>query len=64
MFHWFTSGLLMVMVILGGQGTLIGPLLGALVYVVLEEALSQLTEHWMVIFGPLLIVIVLLRNRG
>jgi branched-chain amino acid transport system permease protein len=64
MFHWFTSGLLMVMVILGGQGTLIGPLLGALVYVVLEEALSQLTEHWMVIFGPLLVVIVLLRNRG
>ena len=64
MFHWFTSGLLMVMVILGGQGTLIGPLLGALFYVVLEEALSQATEHWMVIFGPVLILIVLLRSRG
>jgi branched-chain amino acid transport system permease protein len=64
MFHWFTSGLLMIMVILGGQGTLVGPLLGALLYVVLEEALSQLTEHWMVIFGPLLILVVLLRRRG
>jgi branched-chain amino acid transport system permease protein len=64
MFHWFTSGLLMIMVILGGQGTLVGPLLGALVYVVLEEALSQVTEHWMVIFGPLLILVVLLRRRG
>jgi len=63
MFHWFTSGLLMIMVILGGQGTLIGPLLGALLYVVLEEALSQVTEHWMVIFGPLLVLVVLLRRR-
>jgi branched-chain amino acid transport system permease protein len=64
MFHWFTSGLLMIMVILGGQGTLVGPLLGALVYVVLEEVLSQVTEHWMVIFGPLLVLVVLLRRRG
>ena len=64
LFHWFTSGLLMIMVILGGQGTLVGPLLGALAYVVLEEALSQVTEHWMVIFGPLLVLVVLLRRRG
>ena len=64
MFHWFTSGLLMIMVILGGQGTLVGPLIGALVYVVLEEALSQLTVHWMVIFGPLLVLVVFLRSRG
>jgi branched-chain amino acid transport system permease protein len=64
MLHWFVSGLLMVMVILGGQGTLAGPLLGALLYVVLEEALSGVTEHWMVIFGPLLVVVVLLRSRG
>ena len=63
-FHWFTSGLLMIMVILGGQGTLIGPLIGALVYVVLEEVLSQLTVHWMVIFGPLLVLAVLVRSRG
>ena len=63
-FHWFTSGLLMIMVILGGQGTLVGPLLGAVGYVVLEEALSQVTEHWMVIFGPLLVLVVLLRRRG
>jgi branched-chain amino acid transport system permease protein len=64
MFHWFTSGLLMIMVILGGQGTLVGPLAGAVGYVVLEETLSQLTEHWMVIFGPMLVLVVLLRRRG
>ena len=64
MFHWFTSGLLMIMVILGGQGTLVGPLLGALVYLVMEESLSQVTEHWMVIFGPLLLLVVLLRRHG
>jgi branched-chain amino acid transport system permease protein len=63
-FHWFTSGLLMIMVILGGQGTLVGPLLGAAGYVVVEEALSQVTEHWMAIFGPLLVLVVLLRRRG
>jgi branched-chain amino acid transport system permease protein len=64
MFHWFTSGLLMIMVILGGQGTLLGPLLGALVYAVLEEALSGLTQHWMAIFGPLLLAGVLMARRG
>ena len=62
--HWFMSGLLMIMVILGGQGSLAGPVIGAVLYVVVEEGLSHVTEHWMVIFGPLLVLTVLLARRG
>ncbi|MBV9532024.1 MAG: branched-chain amino acid ABC transporter permease, partial [Bradyrhizobium sp.] len=55
---------LMVMVILGGMGTLFGPLVGALAYLVLEELLSQVTEYWALIMGPLLLLIVLFGRGG
>lgn len=55
--HWFLSGLLMIMVILGGQGTLFGPAIAALLYVVAEETLTNVTEHWMLLFGPLLVLL-------
>ncbi|MDR3487619.1 MAG: branched-chain amino acid ABC transporter permease [Bradyrhizobium sp.] len=61
---WTRSGDLMVMVILGGMGTLFGPVLGAIVYLVLEEFLSQLTEYWALIMGPLLLLIVLFGRGG
>src|SRR6202000_1925044 len=50
--YWTRSGDLMVMVILGGMGSLFGPVIGAIVYLVLEEFLSQLTEYWAMIMGP------------
>ncbi len=61
---WTRSGDLMVMVILGGMGSLFGPVLGAIVYLVLEEFLSQLTEYWALIMGPLLLLIVLFGRGG
>jgi len=61
---WRQSGELMVMVILGGVGTLYGPVLGALGLVLLEEVLSGWTQHWMIILGPVLIVVVLFARRG
>jgi branched-chain amino acid transport system permease protein len=61
---WTRSGDLMVMVILGGRGTLFGPVIGAIVYLVLEEFLSQLTEYWALIMGPLLLLIVLFGRGG
>jgi len=61
---WTRSGDLMVMVILGGMGTLFGPVIGAIVYLVLEEFLSQLTEYWALIMGPLLLLIVLFGRGG
>ena len=61
---WTRSGDLMVMVILGGMGSLFGPVIGAIVYLVLEEFLSQLTEYWALIVGPLLLLIVLFGRGG
>ncbi|MGJ4939998.1 branched-chain amino acid ABC transporter permease [Bradyrhizobium sp. HKCCYLS1011] len=62
--YWTRSGDLMVMVILGGMGTLFGPVVGAVVYLVLEELLSQLTEYWALIMGPLLLLVVLFGRGG
>ena len=62
--YWTRSGDLMVMVILGGMGTLFGPVIGAIVYLVLEEVLSQFTEYWALIMGPLLLLIVLFARGG
>lgn len=61
---WQKSGELMAMVILGGVGTLLGPVLGAAVYLGLEQVLSLWTEHWMLIFGPLLLAVVLFGRKG
>ncbi|MBX6372625.1 MAG: branched-chain amino acid ABC transporter permease [Acetobacteraceae bacterium] len=61
---WQRSGELLFMVILGGLGSLHGAILGALAYVLLEEWLSHLTEHWRMIFGPLLILSVLFFRGG
>jgi len=62
--HWTRSGEIMVMVILGGMGTLVGPALGAAAFLLLEEVLSGYTEHWQLVLGPVLIVIVLFARRG
>jgi branched-chain amino acid transport system permease protein len=61
---WQRSAELLVMVILGGLGTLYGPILGAIAFLLLEEALSGLTEHWKLIFAPLLILVVLEGKGG
>ena len=62
--HWQRSGELIMMVLIGGSGTLYGPILGALAYLLLEENLSRLTEHWKVILGPLLVLLVLFGRGG
>ena len=62
--YWTRSGDLMVMVILGGMGSLFGPVVGAIVYLLLEEFLSQVTEYWAMIMGPLLLLIVLFGRGG
>ena len=62
--YWTRSGDLMVMVILGGMGSLFGPVFGAIVLLVLEELLSQFTEYWQIILGPMLLLIVLFARGG
>ncbi len=61
---WTVSGELIVMVVLGGLGTVFGPLLGAVAYLGVEEILKSFTEHWMVVFGPMIVVMALLGKRG
>jgi branched-chain amino acid transport system permease protein len=62
--HWTRSGDLIVMVVLGGLGSLFGPLIGAAAFLVLEEGLSRLTEYPALILGPLLLLIAIYVNGG
>jgi branched-chain amino acid transport system permease protein len=62
--YWTRSGELMVMVVFGGMGSLFGPVIGAIFFLVLEELLSQFTEYWAMIMGPLLLLIVLFARGG
>ncbi len=64
MLAWIKSGELMVMVILGGAGTLYGPIAGAFALLGIEQILSAWTEHWMLILGPLLVLFVVFARRG
>ena len=59
---WPRSGDLLVAVILGGAGTLFGPVLGTLGFLALSDWLADWTEHWPIVLGPLLVGAVLLRR--
>lgn len=61
---WQRSGELIFMAVLGGVGSLHGAIIGAIAYLIAEDALSHLTEHWRVIFGPLIILFVLFTRGG
>jgi branched-chain amino acid transport system permease protein len=62
--NWTRSGELMFMVILGGIGSVAGPVLGAFALLVLEDLLSGWTQHWQLILGPLLVLSVLFFRHG
>lgn len=61
---WVVSGDLIVMVVLGGIGSVFGALLGAFAFLGLEEVLKSVTEHWMAIFGPAIVLVALLGKAG
>lgn len=61
---WQRSGDLLFMVILGGVAGPHGALMGALAFVLIEEWLAKMTEHWRLIFGPLLILCVFFMRGG
>jgi branched-chain amino acid transport system permease protein len=62
--HWTQSGLLMVMVILGGVGTLAGGLWGAIVLLTLEDVIAEHTIHWPFYVGWVLLAVVLFAPKG
>lgn len=64
MMDWTRSGELIFMVVLGGAGSLFGPVLGTALFLILEEFLSAFTIYWQIIFGPVLILVVLFGRGG
>lgn len=62
--HWSQSGLLLVMVALGGVGYFYGGVLGAAVFLLLEEVLSTHFEYWQIYVGVVLLLVVLVAPRG
>ncbi len=61
---WTVSGDLIVMVMLGGIATIMGPLIGAALFVLLETVLAAYTQHWMLFLGPIIVLIALVAKRG
>lgn len=64
MLGWHQSGHVLVMVILGGMGTLFGPVLGAFILELAHFAFESMTDHWLLPMGALIIAIVLLLPKG
>ena len=54
----------LIMVILGGAGTLLGPAIGAALIVYLEDFVSSMTEHWVLVLGIIYVLVTLFAPRG
>ncbi|HVY16527.1 MAG TPA: branched-chain amino acid ABC transporter permease [Rhodopila sp.] len=61
---WLFSGQVLIMVIVGGQGTLIGPILGAAFFLLVQHMLSQYTDSWALFFGAIFIAFVMFAPQG
>lgn len=61
---WQLSGELLAMVILGSANSFAGSIVGAAFFLGFRDLLSDFTEHWMLLFGPLLIARVLISKDG
>jgi branched-chain amino acid transport system permease protein len=64
LFGWRQSGIVLMMVILGGMGTLYGPILGAFALVLLQDVLAEATKHWLLPMGLFIILAVLVLPDG
>ncbi len=62
--RWDQSGTFVIMAVLGGMRSFWGPLLGAAIYVVLQDYVSSITENWMSIIGAFFMAVVLFFPRG
>jgi branched-chain amino acid transport system permease protein len=74
--QWTVSGDILLMVVLGGVGTLMGPVIGAIVWLTLEEVLGSLAiglpfgadewvrNHWMAVLGLFVVIVTLVLKQG
>ncbi len=61
---WLFSGQVLIMVIVGGAGTLIGPIIGAAFFMLVSNLLSSWTDSWALFFGLIFICFVLFAPQG
>jgi branched-chain amino acid transport system permease protein len=62
--HWSQSALVLVMVLIGGSGFFLGPIIGTVIVLVLQHWLSSYTEYWGLILGLLFIVLITGAREG
>ena len=61
---WLFSGQVLIMVIVGGAGTLVGPIIGAAFFMLVSNLLSSWTDSWALFFGVIFILFVLFAPQG
>jgi branched-chain amino acid transport system permease protein len=62
--YWTHSGNLVFMAVLGGSGTFVGPAIGALVFVVLQDFVMAITQYWRFVMGAILVCLVIFMPQG
>jgi branched-chain amino acid transport system permease protein len=62
--HWSISGEFLIMVMIGGLGTLVGPIMGGVFLIVLQEKVSSYVQWYNIVVGLVLVLIVLFVPRG
>jgi branched-chain amino acid transport system permease protein len=64
MLHWILSGDFILMSVLGGMGTLVGPVVGGAIVLMLGDLLSSLTENWMIFIGAFFVLTIIFAPNG
>ncbi len=62
--HWSISGEFLIMVMIGGLGTLVGPIIGGAFFILLQEKVSSYVQWYNIVVGVVLVLIVLFVPRG
>ncbi len=62
--HAFAGAAVLMMVLLGGMGSLWGPIVGAGIFILMQDYISTMTEHWELFVGLVVILLVLFMPRG
>jgi branched-chain amino acid transport system permease protein len=62
--HYHTSGMIVMMTLLGGARSFFGPFVGALAFLLMEDVFSLWTSHWQIIVGSIFIMFVLFLPKG
>jgi branched-chain amino acid transport system permease protein len=62
--HWSISGEFLIMVMIGGLGTLVGPIIGGAFFILLQEKISSYVQWYFIVIGLVLVLIVLFMPKG